>query len=202
MNSVTATNAEKIAMLIVGLPMVSAGAVAAAISDTGGPLGAGWAGLPSAAGELVGLEPLAHLVGDRVRPLVGMRDVEMGDGERRHELREAQQEADVHVAEHLRGHEVRRVGGEQDVEQVPGEERHRHREGEPAEPPLQLDEFGTVLRRQVLLRRQQSTFFGIAHGTPSSSRNVAFVTVWVTRNLAGPLPESLPDARRTTFPAS
>src|SRR5688572_22185314 len=101
MNSVIATKQQKIEMLIAGLPMVSVVAAAESSSDTGRPLGAGVAGGPPTGGEFVGLETLTHLVGDGICPAVRVRHVEVGDRERRDELRQAEQDPDTDVAEDL-----------------------------------------------------------------------------------------------------
>src|SRR3954447_21155670 len=103
MNRGIRTKTPKMEMLIAGSPMLPS---AASRSDTGRPLGVG-AGAGRAV--VVVLEPLAHLVGDRVGVLVRMRDVEVGDREGRDELAQTQQEAEVHAAEDLGGHEVRGV---------------------------------------------------------------------------------------------
>src|SRR3954452_15454640 len=100
MTSVMRTKTAKIEMLIAGLPMLPS---AASSSGTGGPLGRVRAGV---AGELVVLEPVAHIVGDRVGVLVRVRHVEVGDHEGGHELEQAEDEADVDVPEDLGGHEV------------------------------------------------------------------------------------------------
>src|SRR4051794_31607731 len=112
MTSVIATKTAKIEMLTAGVPMVPLSA-ASTTSATGDPLGHRRG--PAAARVVVLLQPLAHLVGDRVGAPVGVRDVEVGDDERGHELREAEQDAQVHVAEDRGGHEVVRVRREQDV---------------------------------------------------------------------------------------
>src|SRR3954468_13262555 len=109
MTSVISTKALKIEMLTAGSPMLPS---AASSSDTVRPPGAG-----AGRAVVVVLEALAHLVGDRVGVLVGVRDVEVGDRERGDELGQAEQDAQVHVAEDLGGHEAGRVGREQDVEQ-------------------------------------------------------------------------------------
>src|SRR4051812_44506338 len=101
MNRVIRTKTPKIAMLIDGLPMVSP---AASTSATGSPSAHRGVG---GSGVLVVLQPAAHLVGDRVGAPGGVRDVEVGDHERRHELGQAEQEPEVDVAEDLRGHDVR-----------------------------------------------------------------------------------------------
>src|SRR3954471_24370434 len=132
MTSVIRTKTPKIEMLTTGLPIVSASA--ANRSTTGGLLTA------VGGGELVRLEALAHLVGDRVGAAGRVPHVERGDQERRHELPEAEQDPDVDVADDLGGHEVVRVAGEQHVEQVPGQEGHRHRDGEAAEPAAEFGE--------------------------------------------------------------
>src|SRR5215213_11644479 len=117
MTSVISTNTPKMEMLTAGSPIVESAAVTATASGTAGLLDTGPLARP--ARVLVVLEPVAHLVGDGVRVAPRVPHVQLGDEERRHELRQPQQDADVDVAEHLRGHEVVGVGGEQDVEQVP-----------------------------------------------------------------------------------
>src|SRR5215213_4660415 len=186
MNSVMRTNPLKMAMLTAGSPIVALSA--AKTSATADSLGVGAA----RAGVVVVLEALAHLVGDRVGALVGVVHVQVRDHEGGHELAEAEQESESHVAEDLGRHEVVRVGREEDVEQVPGEERGRHREGEGAEPLLEVLELGGVLGGQILLRRQQSSFVRIRHdalpkswtawwATPRTAcRDVAAVTVGAT----------------------
>ena len=72
------------------------------------------------------------------RWLFGEADVEHRDRERRHELQQAEQDADVDVAEDLVDHEVVGVVGEQDVEEVPGQEERGHREDEAAVLAAQL----------------------------------------------------------------
>src|SRR4051794_12630299 len=101
MTRVMSTNTPKIEMLTAGSPMVAESA--ASRSTTGRLLILGRV--------LVGLEAVAHLVGDRVGAARRVPDVERGDQERRHELAEAHQQPDVHVAEHLGGHEVVGVAG-------------------------------------------------------------------------------------------
>src|ERR1700710_390045 len=98
------TKTPKIEMFTAGLPIAS-GAAAESRSTTRGLLTGG-------SGELVGLEALAHLVGDRVGAARGVPDVQRGDHEGRHELTQTQQDPDVDVAEDLRGHEVGGVGRE------------------------------------------------------------------------------------------
>src|SRR4051794_24123880 len=147
MNRVISTKTPKMEMLIVGLPIASS---AASTSATGHPSGRGATGR-----ELVVLQPLTHLVRDRVGRARRMPYVERRDHEGRHELEQAQDDAEVDVAEDRRLHEAGGIGREQDVEQVPGEEGHGHREGEAPEPPPQLGELRRVLRRAVLLRREQ-----------------------------------------------
>src|SRR3954447_8845475 len=115
MTSVIRTKTAKIEMLTAGSPMVPASA--ASTSTTGGLLAA-------RGGELVGLEAVAHLVGDGVGAAPGVPHVQRGDQEGGHELAQPHQQADVDVAEDLRRHEVVRVAREQDVEQVPGQEGH------------------------------------------------------------------------------
>src|SRR3954468_18016935 len=102
MISVIATKTPKIEMLSAGVPIDPS---AASTSGTGGTsprrdVGAG------ARVVVVLLEPVAHLVGDGVGPLVRVVHVQVRDHEGRHELREAEQDADAHVAEHLLAHEV------------------------------------------------------------------------------------------------
>src|SRR4051794_30476113 len=100
MTSVIRTKTPKIAMLTAGSPIVSS---AANRSATGRPFRrAGVAPLR----ELVLLEPGAHLVGDRVGPPVGVRDVQVRDDEGRDELQQAEDQPDVDVADDLGGHEV------------------------------------------------------------------------------------------------
>src|SRR3954452_14661011 len=103
MTRVIRTKKPKIAMLIAGLPIVALSA--ARTSATGGLLTTGPPGL-GAAGVLVGLEALAHLVGDRVGAAAGVPHVQLGDQEGAHELAQPEQEPDVHVAEDRGGHEA------------------------------------------------------------------------------------------------
>src|SRR5687768_16784643 len=110
MTSVIATKTAKMVMLIAGLPMVALSA--AFRSSTRGTPGHRRVAAVGTGGVLVVLEPLTHLVGDGVGALVGVRDVEVGDDERRHELAQTQEDAEVDVAEHRGGHELRRVGRE------------------------------------------------------------------------------------------
>src|SRR3954470_21168377 len=147
MNSVMRTKTPKIEMLIAGLPMVSS---AASTSATAGLLG----GAPG--GVRPGLQPPAHVVGDGVGAPRGVAHVELGDQERRHELAQAEEDAEVDVAEDLGLHERRRVRGEQDVEEVPDEERDGRRNDEAAESLAKLGELGGVLRLPVLLRREHA----------------------------------------------
>src|SRR4051812_49390425 len=112
MTSVIRTKTAKIEMLTAGSPMVPASA--ASRSTTGRLLTLGRV--------LVGLEAVAHLVGDGVGAATGVPDVQRGDQEGGHELAQPHQQPDVDVAEDLRRHEVVGVAGEQDVEQVPGQE--------------------------------------------------------------------------------
>src|SRR3954447_15307597 len=90
MTSVIRTKTAKIEMLTAGSPMVPASA--ASTSTTGGLLAA-------RGGVVVGLEALAHLVGDGVGAAPGVPHVQRGDQERRHELTQAHQQSDVDVAE-------------------------------------------------------------------------------------------------------
>src|SRR3954451_13141793 len=105
MNRVIRKKTPKMAMLIDGLPIVSSAASASATGSTpahGGvraTSGVRATGGVRAARVLVVLQPAAHLVGDRIGTPGGVRDVHVGDHERRHELGQAEQEAEVDVAE-------------------------------------------------------------------------------------------------------
>src|SRR3954452_16248330 len=156
MNSVIRTKTPKIAMLMPALPTVSS---AASTSGTAGLLGGRRPG-----GVLALLEALAHLLGDGVHRPRRVPDVELGDQERRHELPQPQQDAQVDVAEDLRLHERRRIGGEQDVEEVPDEERDGRGDDEAAEALAQLGELRRVLRLAVLLRRERAPVVRSGHG--------------------------------------
>src|SRR3954452_14533831 len=159
MYRVIRTKTPKIEMLTAGLPMVSSAARTSGTADLLVRAAAG--------GGLVILEAPAHLVGDRVGRARRVAYVELGDEERRHELPQPQQDAEVHVAEDLRLHERRRVRGEQDVEEVPDEERHGGGDDEAAEPPAQFGELRGVLGLAVLLRREHPPVVRSCHGAAS-----------------------------------
>src|SRR5690348_13679186 len=155
MKSVIRTKTPKIAMLTPALPTVSS---AASTSGTAGLLTGRRPG-----GELVLLEALAHLLGDGVHGPRRVPDVELGDQERRHELTQPEQDAQVDVPQDLRLHERRRVGREQDVEEVPDEERDGRGDDEAAEPLAQFDELRRALGLAVLLRRQRAPVVRSGH---------------------------------------
>src|SRR3954447_20370320 len=142
-------------MLTPGLPTVSS---AASRSGTADLLARG------TGGELVLLEALAHLLGDGVHRPRRVPDVELGDQERRHELAQPEQDAQVDVPEDLRLHERRRGGREQDVEEVPDEERDGRGDDEAAEPLAQFGELRRALGLAVLLRREYAPVVRSGHG--------------------------------------
>src|SRR5665811_870917 len=87
---------------------------------------------------------------ERVQVLVRMADVEPRDEERGGELRQAEQDAEAHVAEDSDVHEALGIGGEQDVGEVPDEERRGHRERKPAEPAAKLSELRRGLNLSLI----------------------------------------------------
>jgi hypothetical protein len=74
-----------------------------------------------------------------------------GDEERGDELRDAEEQGDVDVAEQLGAHEAARVVRQQDVQQVPGDEGDGQREGEGAVGAAQFTELHALLHLAELL---------------------------------------------------
>src|SRR4029079_19417276 len=93
----------------------------------------------------------ADRFGARVEFTVGEPHIDGRDPERRHELAEADERADVDVPPDLDGHEVMGERAKQHVGEVPDQEQGAHRKYEAAQPMSQLLELRAGLYGQIFL---------------------------------------------------